>query len=70
MAIEIGEIELPEHVSYSSFTTWLECGFKYYLSRIKNEQNSGSWWLAGGSAVHTASEVFDREYIGVTNDTE
>lgn len=70
MAIEIGDIELPEHISYSSFTTWLECGFKYYLSRVLNEPNTGSWWLAGGSAVHTASEVFDRVYMGVQDETK
>jgi hypothetical protein len=63
MSIEINGIELPEHVSYSSFTTWLDCGFKYYLSRVLIESGSPSWWLAGGSAVHTASEVFDKAYF-------
>jgi hypothetical protein len=67
MSIEINGIELPEHVSYSSFTTWLDCGFKYYLSRVVEETGSASWWLAGGSAVHTASEVFDKAYFEELN---
>jgi len=63
MSIVIDGFELPEHVSYSAFTTWLDCGFKYYLSRVVQESGSASWWLAGGSAVHTASEVFDQAYF-------
>ena len=65
MSIQINGFELPEHISYSSFTTWLECGFKYYLSRVEEQSGSASWWLAGGSAVHTASEKFDHAFLGV-----
>lgn len=66
MSIKIDGLELPEHISYSSFTTWLECGFKYYLSRVEQQSGSASWWLAGGSAVHTASENFDKAYFEET----
>ena len=54
---------LPEHVSYSSFTTWLDCGYKYYLSRVKETTGASSWWLVGGSALHSASEAWDRDYF-------
>lgn len=60
MTIEINGVELPEHISYSSFTTWLECGFKYYLSRVVEVPGQASWWLVGGSALHSASEAYDR----------
>ena len=63
MSIKINGYELPAHVSYSSFTTWLDCGFKYYLSRIEKHNGTASWWLVGGSAVHEASEVFDHAYF-------
>ena len=63
MAVTINGLELPEHVSYSSFTTWLDCGFKYYLSRIEQHNGTPSWWLVGGSALHTASEVWDAKFF-------
>jgi hypothetical protein len=63
MGIKINGYELPTHVSYSAFTTWLDCGFKYYLSRIEKQTGTASWWLVGGSSVHEASEVFDHEYF-------
>jgi len=61
MSVKIDGYELPAHISYSSLTTWIDCGFKYYLSRIVQESGSASWWLAGGSAVHEASEIFDKK---------
>jgi hypothetical protein len=63
MAVSINGLPLPEHVSYSSFTTWLDCGFKYYLSRVEQHPGSPSWWLVGGSALHTASEVWDAKFF-------
>jgi hypothetical protein len=63
MSIKINGYDLPGHVSYSAFTTWLDCGFKYYLSRVEKHQGSPSWWLVGGSALHTASEEWDKVYF-------
>lgn len=62
MSIKINGYELPTHVSYSAFTTWLDCGFKYYLSRVEKHNGQPSWWLVGGSALHEASETFDHKY--------
>ena len=46
--------------SYSSFTTWLECGEKYRLRKLEHVQELPAWWSIGGSAVHGATEDYDR----------
>jgi len=53
--------QLPEHISYSSLTTWQECGWKYYLTKVEGEEEDHAVWFTGGSAVHKATEVYDRE---------
>ena len=58
--IEIDDHQLPEHVSYSSLTEWLSCGWKYYLSRVQKIQELPAWWFYGGSAVHKATEEWDK----------
>lgn len=52
---------LPKHISYSSFTTWLECGWKYYLTKIEEVPEKHAVWFTGGSAVHKATELFDTQ---------
>jgi len=59
--LQINGYNVPEHTSYSSLTTWLSCGYKYYLSRIVQVEEQPSTWAIGGSAVHRATEVYDRE---------
>jgi hypothetical protein len=59
MSVKINGYDLPSHISYSQLTTWLDCGWKYYLSRIVQLKEDGSWWLVGGSSVHEATEAFD-----------
>lgn len=58
--IQINGYELPAHVSHSQITTWSSCGYKYYLNKIVQVPESGTWWLVGGSAVHEATEAYDR----------
>lgn len=65
--MEINNNDIPlegmsQHVSYSALSTYTDCGQKYYLTRIKKVQEEPSWWLAGGSAVHTATEKFDKQF--------
>jgi ATP-dependent helicase/DNAse subunit B len=60
MSVKINGYDLPSHISYSQLTTWLDCGWKYYLSRIVQLKEDGSWWLVGGSSVHEATEAFDQ----------
>lgn len=59
--LKINGHEVPEHTSYSSLTTWLSCGYKYYLSRIVKVEEPPSTWAIGGSAVHKATENYDLE---------
>ena len=66
VSIKINGYDLPVHISYSSLTTWLDCGHKYFLSRLVNEKEQPTWYLCGGSAVHTATELYDKEQFNVT----
>ena len=59
--ITINGHELPAHVSYSALTTYLDCGWKYYLTRVEKVIEQPTWYLAGGSAVHIATEMYDKE---------
>lgn len=63
MSIELEEYTLPEHMSYSAFSTYLTCGYQYYLGRLLNKQESPSVWSVGGSAFHLACENYDKETL-------
>ena len=58
--IKINGYEIPAHVSHSQLTTWLSCGWKYYLTKVEQLKESQTWWLAGGIAVHEATEAYDK----------
>jgi len=51
----------PEYISYSQYETYLSCGEKYRLTRIEKVAEQPAWYLEGGSAVHEATEAYDRE---------
>jgi hypothetical protein len=51
--------ELPKHISYSSLTTWQECGWKYYLTKSRGVKEAHAVWFTGGTAVHKATENYD-----------
>ena len=53
--------QLPKHISYSAFNTWLECGWKYKLTRVEEVHSRHAVWFTGGSAVHKATELYDKE---------
>lgn len=53
--------DAPVSRSYSQFTTWLSCGKQFQLARVVKVPETPAWYLVGGSAVHSATEVFDRE---------
>jgi hypothetical protein len=59
--IQLGDYELPEHVSYSAFSTYVDCGYQYYLGRLMQVPEAPSVWSVGGSAFHTATELWDLE---------
>ena len=53
------ELTGKDHVSYSGFDTFQQCGEKYRLTRVLSVAEEQAWWLFGGSAFHTASEWWD-----------
>ena len=52
--------KLPEHISYSAFNTYLECGYKYKLTKMHEVQEPHAVWFTGGTAVHLATEYYDQ----------
>ena len=64
MSIQLGEYVLPEHISYSAFTTYVDCGYQYYLGRLMHMPEEPSVWSVGGSAFHRATELWDLENAG------
>ncbi len=42
--ININGDELPDHISYSSLTDYLACGYMYYLNRVKQVKEIPAWW--------------------------
>ena len=51
----------PEHVSYSQFNEWVECGKAYELRRLLGVPERPAWWNIGGHGVHRAAESLDRK---------
>jgi hypothetical protein len=51
--------ELPKHISYSALSTYIDCGQKYFLTRVMKAPEPPAWYFIGGSALHEASEVID-----------
>lgn len=51
---------VPPHFSYSSLSTYLQCGQQYFLQKIAHVPEIPSWWFVGGSAVHELTELYDK----------
>ena len=67
--LKINGYDVPEHVSYSSITTWLSCVYRYYLTRIQKVEEQPAAWTLGGSAVHRATEIYDLELWKTNHDS-
>ena len=52
---------VPPHFSYSSLSSYLQCGERYRLEKIEKVPEIPSWWFVGGSAFHAVSEIYDLE---------
>lgn len=61
--IQLDEYTLPEHISYSALTTYLTCGYQYYLGRLLNLKEKPSVWSVGGNAFHKSAEYYDMETL-------
>lgn len=56
---------VPEYVSHSAWSQYIKCGKQYELERVAKVPHPPAWYLVGGSAVHKATEVYDRDLAGV-----
>ena len=57
--IQLEDYTIPEHISYSAMSTFLLCGWQYYLGRLLGLPEEESVWSVGGSAFHKACENYD-----------
>jgi putative RecB family exonuclease len=53
------ELRLPDHISHSSREALERCAKQYFLTRVAKAPQMPALWLAGGSAVHEATENYD-----------
>jgi len=53
------EFQIPKHTSHSAISSYIRCGKAFELKKLGVEEVP-SWWLLGGSAVHTATEWLDK----------
>lgn len=49
------------YLSYSSLSSWLDCGERFRLERVLNAPQSPAWWFIAGDAIHKATEDLDRQ---------
>lgn len=49
-----------DYLSFSSLSTYADCGERFYWERVRSVRTDQGWWLPAGSAFHTASEWLDR----------
>lgn len=48
------------HLSYSALDDWLRCPKLFQLRRVLGIEGTPGYARAGGSAVHAATEAYDR----------
>lgn len=46
--------------SYSAFSTWLSCGKRFELERLRGVQRIPAWYNVGGTVFHEWAEAYDR----------
>lgn len=61
MIVDLEALTGSPMLSHSSLTTWLDCGEKYRLTKIEKAVEKPAYYLIGGSAFHTATELLDRD---------
>jgi putative RecB family exonuclease len=57
------QLLLPEHLSHSSRELLLRCAKSWFLKYMTDAPRSVSLWTAIGSAVHEATEKYDRMQV-------
>lgn len=51
------------YLSYSSLSSWLDCGERFRLERVLNAPQSDAWWFIAGDAIHKATEDCDIDEV-------
>src|SRR5690606_28453674 len=46
----------PNHISYSQFNTYSQCPRNWYLSKVRHAEETQTWYLPIGTAVHQMIE--------------
>lgn len=50
-------------------STWLNCGWSFYLTRVQKIQENPSYWLVGGKSLHEGTEIYDALEPGAAFDS-
>lgn len=56
---------MTEHVSWSQYSTFSECGKRYYLERIAGAPQQPAVWLLAGTVVHELIERINKGEFNV-----
>ncbi len=51
-------LELPDHLSYSQYNTYVNCPRRYFLSRVRLAPGRQAWYFMTGSAIHEGIEYY------------
>lgn len=67
--ISVGGLRFPapEHLSHSSRETLLRCARSWFLKYLAKAPQTPALWLAGGSAVHEVTEMYDRVCVELSD---
>jgi hypothetical protein len=58
-------VALPGRLSYSSLSSYAECGERWRLERGYHLDDSTWWATVAGSAIHEVTEFYDLDMLGV-----
>lgn len=50
-------------ISFSGFSTWMQCQEKYRITRVLGHESEPAVWFPAGTAFHLAADHIDRELI-------
>lgn len=54
--------------SYSQLTSFTECSYRYYLTRVRKVPAAQAVWFPGGRAYHSTTEWLDRQIFAGDTD--
>lgn len=51
-------LELPDHLSFTQYSTYTGCPRRYFLSRVRLAPGKQAWYFLAGSAIHEGIEHY------------